>query len=782
MSFTENIKVKIDSVFDSTGFKRLEKNIASVNENFQSMGRFFRRAKGMGNMVQEAEEFQDVLERANLQFKEMSGQQLSGKLRGNEGFDVGEDFDKFDALGGMFVDANDELVQMGEALRRVSFLISDVGPAPFKDSDGEPIPAVMNPSEKKGFPPLNRPTDDIPTPDEMFKDMEGQSIPVDFRPASRRAIPEEELRQGPNKGSSGLFGGRGGMASMFAQTGLGAFNLKMARLNEVSNLARSRVGGLGGGVRNLAGSLKAAAPEARNLQMKLLGLQFTMLTVAFIFGGLAMGALGAVGAFEVLSNTLTFFFLPSALNVLDVLLDFQSFVMGLDRDTREFFGNLFIGVAVFAALLGAVAALAKPLVSIASLFSTAGLKLGGLLTTITGAGDDVKGFFSTLKQIGSGGIFGGLKQTASVIKTKLVAAFKGLSSILIGIGSKIATVVNSIFTLGGSISAIGALASFLGGLAAGFLSVITVAKEFGKKVALIFGTVLAVVAGVAAFFLSIPALVVAAVGVMIGALLGLIFTFRDELMAGVMFVVKGVISLISGLITLIISGFKLLVTLITNIIKGLVNIVKGIAIAIGAVIKGILTGSFEKIKKGLGLLVKGIKQVFGSLLTIMLAPFIALFNMLIGNSIIPEMVSDIIDFIMSIPRKIVNLGANIVSVIVQGIKNAGSAIFDAFKKILPDFLVNAIEGAGKAVKGIATAGGKIVDAAGNVIKGAAEAGSDLLGGGNKNSGQNKTEITNNQFDVTAEVNNSEETAGETGRQLGRGLNQEFEGRKNRRNP
>jgi phage-related protein len=380
-----------------------------------------------------------------------------------------------------------------------------------------------------------------------------------------------------------------------------------------------------------------------------------------------MGALSAVGAFEVFGNTLRFLFLPSALNVLDLLLDFQSVVMGMDRSTRETIGNFALLAAGFAVVVGLLAALGKAVV------------------TLVGA-----------------------------LKTLAVA-----SKIIIPLFQLFNTAIGTVFGL------MMGLAGLLAGIAGGFLVVTRVAAKFGKKVAAVVGLILAAIGTVLAVILSAPLAVGAAIGLIIGSILGLAFVFRDTLLK----IVVGTFKAIMGAIDFLISGFMGLIDFIVNDVVG---------------------------------------------------GFVELFNKLVGNSIIPEMVRKIIGFIMSIPGKIANLGIQIVKTIVNGITSAGSAIFEAFKSILPDFLVNAIEGAGKAVKGIADAGGKIVDAAGNVIKGAAEAGSNLLGGGNKNSGQNKTEITNNQIDVTAEVNNSEETVGETGTKLGQSLNQTFEGKRGRR--
>jgi len=126
----------------------------------------------------------------------------------------------------------------------------------------------------------------------------------------------------------------------------------------------------------------------------LLGLQFTMLTVAFIFGGLMAGALGAVGVFKVLGNTLRFFFLPTALDVLDAMLDFQDFMMGMDDGTRETVGSLFLWISAASVVVGIAAALGKAVLTVLGPLSS----LKGLLIST-----------------GSGGVIGGLTTVASTI-------------------------------------------------------------------------------------------------------------------------------------------------------------------------------------------------------------------------------------------------------------------------------------------------------------------------------------------------------------------------------
>jgi phage-related protein len=101
--------------------------------------------------------------------------------------------------------------------------------------------------------------------------------------------------------------------------------------------------------------------------------------------------------------------------------------------------------------------------------------------------------------------------------------------------------------------------------------------------------------------------------------------------------------------------------------------------------------------------------------------------------------------------------------------NAGSVVFDAILSILPDFMADAIRGTASAI-GNAASG--VTDAVGNFAQGAADTFSGMFGGGGETNNNTTVNNQQNQVDATVEVNNSEETAGETGHAFGQGFNNE----------
>jgi len=353
---------------------------------------------------------------------------------------------------------------------------------------------------------------------------------------------------------------------------------------------------------------------------------------------LMASALGAVGVFKVLGNTLRFFFLPSALDVLDAMLDFQDFMMGIDEETRRTIGTIFIIITALAVLIGIAAALGKALITVFG-----GLQfIGGLLLKVAGF----------IMKLG--------KAISLIVQG-------GLSTIL----------------------------PFLAGVAGAFLVVVGVAKKFGKVVALVVAGILIAIGALVAAVASIPVVVAAAVGVIVGAILGLIWTFRDTIVGAVQWIVNKIV------------------------------------------------GFFEW-----------------------------LYNVLVGNSIIPDMVNSIIDWLFKLPGQAYDMATSMVNNIIDGIKGVGSGIWNAFKKVLPDFLVDALEKGGQAVKGIVDATGDVVGKAGNALGNVAGSISlpDLGGGGNNNNG---TTVQNNQMTANVTIDGKQETDRETGRRVASGMRDEL---------
>lgn len=782
MSFTENLAVEIESVFDSKGFQQLSDNMDKVIAKSKAMNTLLSNARGLNDTQSNARELDSALQEVGLRFRNLEDLNFREKGRMQVG-DMKKYKRQVEELGGVITGIDDSNIRnLGNVVRRLrpqvrgltksfvgirsplQMLFDGFDPEKF-DTLGNSISGVtskLRVLQSTGFMKdpgktllPDRTQMKVPAPERLPQDPMEQfkkssnmqeifggkdegmfstgamevSLPEDISVADPMKQFEESSNMQSIFGQKDVLGGdganrpegftpdRGGKMSRF----LTRMGVAQSRINSV----RKSVGRTGArmsgfkarALKGMSGGFQRVANSAQALQMRLLGLQFTMLTVAFIFGGLMAGALGAVGVFQVLGDTLKFMFLPTALNVLDVMLDLQSFVLGLDRDTRELIGNIFAWISVFAILVGIAAALLKPIVTLIGGIGTLGAKLAGL---------------------GSGGVVGGLQIIAGAMKT---------------VGGIIA----------GSITAI---LGFFAGLAGAFLAVVTVAQRFGKMVGLVFGIVLTAIGIVVAAFASIPV----GIGIAIGAVLGIIYTFRDTF-----------VSIIMSLINIIIQTFIKWGKAIWKIIKGVVNIIQGFVSAIAA----LFTLQFDKVLKYMKEFGKGIAQIFWGIVDFVLAPFKAIYNAVVGNSIIPDMVNDIIDWLFKLPGKAFDMAETMVQNIINGIKGVGSGIWDAMKSVLPDFLVDALESGGKALTGVVNSAGEVIGSAGDVLGdvagGIGDAASNLTSGitegvgefasgagkvvdnlnpltnGSGNNNNSGGQTTNNDVTVNAELTKTEET-------------------------
>lgn len=639
MSFTEKIEVLIESVFDASGFDRLNAELGQTMARFEAMDKLMRRGKGIRGFRNQAGQMQNVLNEAGLQF-EMFDEQVANLSDAQLEAGFGGQFlknsemarEQVQEFGGVLRDAEGRVVPLGSALQRVADAQERIGSGTqIRRSFGQMrSPAQMM---EGGFDP------------ERFEmpDIRSRGIDTANRALLSLGVSAEVVENSMNKGNSAF--------STF----------------------RSRLG-------TAAGSISSdMVPSLRNLQMTLLGVQFQLLSLAFIFGGLMGSALGAVGVFEILGNTLRMFFLPAALDILPIALDIQDALLGVDEETRRLIGRVFFGVAAFAAL-GSILA----------------FTFNGFLSVLT----VVKGLGAALG-------------TA----IKFVSSFLGLGSTWSGILMSIQSIIAKL--TGTVLTGFSAAAGVLAGVASGFLIVTRTATEFGRKAAAAVATVLVVLGAIVAFFINIPIVVAAAIGLIIGAILGLAWTFRKELMGAAMWVFKK----IAGFIGWVISAFNGFINFIVNDVVG---------------------------------------------------AFVELYKKVVGNSIIPEMVKGIIDWLFKLPRKAFDMATQMIDNIVKGIKGAGSRIWDAFKKVLPDFLVDALEGAGQAVKSSVKGLGGLGESAVNATRNAAGGVADTVSGINPlggDGGGGQGSVQNNNINANVNVKDSRETPEQTGRKLGQGLSQ-----------
>lgn len=658
MSFTENLKVQIESVFDSIGFKQLEKRIKSAKAEMAGLNALMRNARGMGSMREQARQFQDRLDRTsfslqsvNDKVQNMSVDQLAsgfggfnGELKNNEDL-ARRAKEQMNAFGGVIRDSEGNIARIGNVMGELTNQFDDFGAMVNN------IPEVK-PFEQEGQGRF---------PMEQFQGADRNvSASLDFAETEGKTnmLSRSMFRLGRTLNLSSENMDRLGWATMKASSGMGVLSAMSSRAGD---------------------SLKSVSFNAQQVQMRLLGLQFQLLSLAFIFGGLMMSAMGAVGIFKILGNTLKMFFLPTALELLPVMLDVRDAILSVGEDTRKQVGKIFLIIAALSAL-GSIAAFV------------------------------LNGFIA----VGSA-----LWSLSAPIRFVVRYFTKG-GRILAYLGNTIATVL-----------------SFVYGLVAGFMAALKIFEWFGDAIGLVINILLAL-AGIAAVVTSAITLpfwgTAAVIGAVVGIIAGIIWNFRDTVM---------------------------------DVLGGLASFI---------------------MKWG------------GKLLDVLLWPFKKAYEMIVGNSIIPDLVNDVVNWFFKLPGMVVGLGTSIVETIANGIANTGSMIWDQFKKILPDFLVDALEGAGGAIKGIVETGGDIIGSAGETIgavgegiwegtkdlaKGTVDAATDFASGvENKvsgfmsggNNGGNQTNVQQNNVNATVEVNDKEETPQETGRQFGEGLSNSLNSR------
>ena len=102
----------------------------------------------------------------------------------------------------------------------------------------------------------------------------------------------------------------------------------------------------------LAFRLRQLIGGARGFKMEFLGIMFFGMGLNRWFMGLLRPALDLVGAFDLLTTALGIFFLPTALDLLNLfILPFLEKVLEMDEGTRRFWGTVVLGFAVITGLL-----------------------------------------------------------------------------------------------------------------------------------------------------------------------------------------------------------------------------------------------------------------------------------------------------------------------------------------------------------------------------------------------------------------------------------------------
>lgn len=439
MAFEERIRVLIQSVFDSKGFDQLNRRFARLMEVRDDLQKRFNQGIGLKNIGGEIDQLKEKFTEGGMEvdlFKERmedfeeaadKASNVNPKIPLKDDASGGDDDDGGNSVIDNIVEEEgiERVEAAKESLKEMGMIIRDqrTGRALFPGEIQDPLADAADRFDKN-----------IPFRTRSFGMLDNlEELEARLRSIDGFSINKEDLVGGPdvfqsqsdiaNEGGKSLRRVVPDLAvpSFGDPNAIMGFSGGLDKLADAGNTAttstqRLKKRGVGG----LKSAMSQAAGGTRALQMRLLGLQFTMLTVAFIFGGLLASALGAVGAFQILGNTLKFLFLPTALSLLDPLLSIQDRVFNLDEETRKFIGDAFALISVVSIAIGVFAALAQPIVGLVGTL----VRLGGALS-LGGA------FSSLITFLGAGGSSAaGLAGSLAVVKGAIGTMVTVLSGIL----------------------------------------------------------------------------------------------------------------------------------------------------------------------------------------------------------------------------------------------------------------------------------------------------------------------------------------------------------------
>ena len=230
------------------------------------------------------------------------------------------------------------------------------------------------------------------------------------------------------------------------------------------------------------------------------------------------------------------------------------------------------------------------------------------------------------------------------------------------------------FVLWGAI--LGIILAVIGTLALGIGSLILV---FGK----LFGIdapIKALVGVIKGAFLGLSAPILVVIAIIVAIVIGMYLAWKENFMGMKKIVadfIQGVKDLFSGLIE-IFKGFFLVIKGIflgdwSIIWEGVKKIFSGAVQSILAILQVIVTG--------LAAIGIGIIKVVWNIIQLILAPFIWLYDTLIGHSLIPDLVNGIIDWFKKIPGKVLGFFIGL-----------GKKIANAFGDMIPNWMMKIFKG------------------------------------------------------------------------------------------
>lgn len=218
----------------------------------------------------------------------------------------------------------------------------------------------------------------------------------------------------------------------------------------------------------------------------------------------------------------------------------------------------------------------------------------------------------------------------------------------------------------------------------------------------VFGAAIKVVGG---FLIGLSATALAVIAAIVVVFVGMYFAWKENFMnmklvvanlwEGIKKIFNGIYKFITGIVKLIVAIFK-------GDWNGAAEAVKQIFIALGEFIVGIMQTTINLI---IAIFV-GMVRVIKFLIDRVVGFFKWLYHKIVGGSIIPDMIREIIAWFWKMPEAVFkmfksivagmfNIGKNLIQKMIDGIKSIGSKVIDAILGLFPKWMRSGIKAAGK---------------------------------------------------------------------------------------
>lgn len=191
-----------------------------------------------------------------------------------------------------------------------------------------------------------------------------------------------------------------------------------------------------------------------------------------------------------------------------------------------------------------------------------------------------------------------------------------------------------------------------------------------------------------------------------------------------------VVAILSGPMKVAFSTFARFLQGLVELITGIVQIISGIISGFINLIVGLFTGDFSKALDSVKMICEGIKNVFFGAVNVVLGWayefvmgvirwFQKMWDVLVGHSIVPDMVKAIIDWFMKLPKQLFSMISNFVNTIINFFKNLATSAGTVFSNMVANikkpfaniatWFKDTFTKAWNNVKNVFSAGGKIFD-------------------------------------------------------------------------